>query len=215
MYEMGRASGTPHFRLRAPTLAGHGCRLAGMSVEATSTAVLRMTEEEFLARYADERPSYEFVNGEVTQKPMTKRSHFLVAGEIAAALREYRRAGARGLSGEDPTVNISVGADRRYRAPDVAYWSPAKAGRAEILGPPTLAVEVLSPGQTLSMMRAKCREYRSRGVEACWLINPNRRTAEVFDEARDGEPLTEGLLECGALPGFRLPLAELFAPLDE
>lgn len=174
-----------------------------------------MTEQEFLARYADERPSYEFVNGEVVQKPMTKQSHMLLAGELAAALRAYRLGGAGGLSGEDPTVNLSRSIDRRYRAPDVAYWSPAKERGGEILLPPTLAVEVQSVGQTLGFLRAKCREYRARGVDVAWLVLPTRRTVEVFDDAHDGLAMPgNGVLEPAVLPGFRLPLAELFAVLD-
>jgi len=51
-----------------------------MSAEPSVPPTLRMTEQDFLAGYADERPSYEFVNGEVTRKPMTKRSPNKVQG---------------------------------------------------------------------------------------------------------------------------------------
>jgi Uma2 family endonuclease len=163
------------------------------------------------------RPSFEFVNGEVTQKPMTKWSHFRIAGELSGLLRDYVRSGAGGVSGEDPTVNMSRGDDRRYRAPDVAFWARGReARRGEILQPPTLAVEIMSQGQTLTSMRAKCREYRSRGVDVAWLINPPRRTVEVFEGERDGQVLTGvGVLESPALPGFRVDLAELFSVLDD
>ncbi len=183
-----------------------------------ATAPLRMSEVEFLARYADLKPSYEFVNGEVTQKPMTKWSHFRIADELAGILRDYRRGDAGGISGEDPTVNISGTADRRYRAPDVAYWSPAKRTRVgEIFLPPTLAIEVMSQGQTLTNMRAKCREYRARGVDVVWLINPPRRTVEVFDGERDGDALvaSDAMLESPHLPSLRVLLRDLFSVLDE
>ncbi len=175
-----------------------------------------MTEQDFLAGYADERPSYEFVNGEVTRKPMTKRSHVALAGEIAALLREYRRQHRQAFSGEDPTINLSQLTDRRYRAPDVAYWSPTKVQGREIFLPPTLAVEIQSEGQTLAaLLRGKCREYRERGVDVVWLVLGVRRTVEVFDERHDGVAFGEAAtLEPPELPGFTLDVRALFAVLD-
>lgn len=185
-----------------------------MSAE-PAASTLHMSESEFLARYADERPSYEFVNGEVTQKPMTKRSHVALAGEIAALLREYRRRTRGAFSREDPTVNLSRNRDRRYRAPDVAYWAPGKAQGGDLFLPPTLAVEIHSEGQSIPELRATCREYRERSVDVAWLVLPSRHEVEVFDAEHDGTPFSEGeSLAPADLPGFTLPLGELFAVLD-
>lgn len=173
-----------------------------------------MTEEEFLAKYAGELPSYEFANGEVTQKPMTKQTHFLVADEIAGQLRDYRRR-AGGMSGQEPTVDFSDSINRIYRVPDVAYWAPGKDRGGEVMLPPTLAVEIPSPGQTMHELRMKCRFFRENGVDVAWLIDPDRRTVEVFEDARDGEVLSEAaILDSPHMPDFRLALADLFAVLD-
>jgi Uma2 family endonuclease len=188
-----------------------------MSAESTTaSAPLRMSEEVFLAEYADLKPSFEFVNGEVTQKPMTKPDHYAIAEELTVRLGLYWRQAGGGSSGPEPTVNVSRGTDRRYRVPDVAYWAPGKPRRVgEVFAPPTLAVEILSPGQTMTELRDKCREYRARGTDVCWLVNPRRRTVEVFDAERDGVALMAGgVLESPHLPGFELPLDELFAALD-
>ena len=173
-----------------------------------------MTEEEFLAKYADELPSYEFVNGEVTQKPMTKETHFLLADEMSGQLRDYRRR-VGGRSGQEPTVNFSDNLSRIYRVPDVAYWAPTKQRGGEIFMPPTLAVEVPSPGQTMRELREKCRFMRAGGTDVCWLVDPLRRAVEVFDDARDGETLSApAVLESPHMPGFRLALDDLFSVLD-
>jgi Uma2 family endonuclease len=175
-----------------------------------------MSEKDFLAHYADERPSYEFVNGEVIQKPMTKRAHTRLAEEILYRLGTYWRQRNRGRSGPEPTVNLSRNQDRRYRVPDLAYWAddrPESSG--ETFLPPTLAVEIQSQGQTLGMLRAKCREYRERGVDIAWLVLPTRRTVEVFDATHDGTAFAEGTnLAPPELPGFELSVSELFAVLD-
>ncbi len=76
-------------------------------------------------------------------------------------------------------------------------------------------MEIISPGQTLTTMRAKCREFRSRGVDVVWLIRPVRRTVEVFDGDLDGELLTgEAVLESSHIPGFEVALDELFGAVD-
>ncbi|MGH2633517.1 MAG: Uma2 family endonuclease, partial [Tepidiformaceae bacterium] len=81
--------------------------------------------------------------------------------------------------------------------------------------PPTLAVEVRSPDETMDAQRTKGRFYRAHGVDVAWLIDPESRTVELFDEAHDGQTLpSDSALESSYLPGFSLPLAELFAVLD-
>jgi Uma2 family endonuclease len=176
-----------------------------------------MSEAEFLADWADLKPSYEFVNGEVTQKPMTKRAHRRIAEELIGRLWLYRRQSAGGLGGPEPTINLSSLKDRRYRVPDLAYWAPDKPeGTDDYHLPPTLAVEIMSPGQTFLNMRAKCREYRHRGVDVVWLVSSARRSVEVFEEGRDGDVLVGGaVLDSPHLPGFAVSLPELFSVLDE
>jgi Uma2 family endonuclease len=162
-----------------------------------------------------EKPALEFINGEVYAKPLVKRAHLLTVDEVLAALREYRRR-VGGVSGPEGTVDLSIGSDRRYRVPDAAYWAPERQGTEAVFGPPTAAVEVRSEGQTLDELRAKCREYRARGVDVCWLIDPGARHVEIFDSAHDATPLPKGGdMESAHLPGFRLALDALWGPLGD
>ena len=51
----------------------------------------------------------------------------------------------------------------------------------------------------------------SLGVDVCWLIDPERRRAEVFDDERDGVQVPpDGFLETSLIPGLRVSLAELW-----
>lgn len=60
-------------------------------------------------------------------------------------------------------------------------------------------------------LRDKCREYRSRGVDVCWLIDPARKTVEVFEEGREGVELEGGAtLASEKVPDFSMPVAELW-----
>ena len=80
---------------------------------------------------------------------------------------------------------------------------------------PDLVVEILSPNNTRKEMQIKLKEYFLGGVKLVWLINPETRTANAYTapDAVTAVP-TDGSLDGGdVLPGFSLPLAQLFADL--
>lgn len=107
----------------------------------------------------------------------------------------------------------------QVRQPDVAvylrlHFPDRELPAGQILDlVPDLAVEVLSPKNTRAEMDRKRREYFMGGCKLVWQIDPVKKTARVYtapDESRGvGE---KGKLTGNAvLPGFELPLAELFA----
>ena len=176
---------------------------------------IRVSEEEYLATMTGEKPSLEYVNGEIFRKPLTKEPHLVLADEILAAFRHYR-AKVGGMSGPEPTVDLSDGEDRRYRVPDTAYWGPGRERTGGVFVPPTALVEIRSEGQSLGELRTKCREYRAGGVDVCWLIDTQTRSVEVFDAKSDGAMLApDTALETTAMPGFHLPLVELWDALGD
>jgi len=82
---------------------------------------------------------------------------------------------------------------------------------------PDLPVEVLSESNTPGEMLRKRRDYFASGTRLVWQIDHRTRTAEVFTSPMDSIVLDESqTLEGGdVLPGFTLPLAQLFAELDQ
>ena len=62
-------------------------------------------------------------------------------------------------------------------------------------------------------MARKRREYFAAGTRLVWEVNPRRRTVTVYTGPRTSTRLTETDTLTGGdvLPGFSLPLAELFA----
>lgn len=123
------------------------------------------------------------------------------------------------VSGSDGTMELMPDL---VRIPDVAFTSWDRIpGRRRPSAPvprlvPNLAVEVLSASNTPGEMAAKRRDYFAAGVERVWEIDPDARTVTVYTapakavtlgaaDALDGETV---------VPGFRLPVATLFAELD-
>lgn len=103
-----------------------------------------------------------------------------------------------------------------WRAPDVAFFAASEdiletAAYPEIA--PTLAVEVLSPGNTAGEIDRKVREYFDAGTRLVWVVDPRTKTARAYASPESATEIgTDGTLEGGdAVPGFAVPLAKLFA----
>ena len=79
-----------------------------------------------------------------------------------------------------------------------------------------LAAEVLSKGNTKAEMRRKLRESFEAGVRLAWLVDPKTRTVLVHTSPKASTKLAVGQILDGGdvLPGFALPLADLFECLD-
>ncbi|MBV8559063.1 MAG: Uma2 family endonuclease [Planctomycetaceae bacterium] len=162
---------------------------------------------------------YELVDGALVEKAVGLRES-LLAIVIAASLREFvlpRNLGV--VSGADGTMRLFPGL---VRIPDVAFasWDRFAEGRIP-LDPipdlvPDLVVEVVSEGNTVAETDRKRREYFRAGVRLVWMIEPKDRTAAVFTSPEQSARLDEAqTLDGGAvLPGFALPLRDLFAELD-
>lgn len=94
----------------------------------------------------------------------------------------------------------------RAPAPDLARYAPLM---------PDLAVEIISPSQSLAQARRKAGVYLRHGTALVWLVRPAAKSAEVWTLGTDGAPQSETVekasdLRGGAvLPGFALPLQRL------
>jgi Uma2 family endonuclease len=110
----------------------------------------------------------------------------------------------------------------QVRIPDVAFTSwdrlpgRRRPGSPVPLLAPDLAVEVLSRSNTPGEMALKRQDYFTAGVRLVWEIDPEARTVVVYTSPTHA--VTLGLadtLDGGlVLPGFTLPVQELFAELD-
>ena len=75
-----------------------------------------------------------------------------------------------------------------------------------------LAVEVLSPGNTVAKMEAKLKEYITSGAHLVWCIESELKTAPVFTAVDQYEDISADRTLRGSdvLLGFELPPAKLF-----
>jgi Uma2 family endonuclease len=78
-----------------------------------------------------------------------------------------------------------------------------------LLPPAVLAVEVLSPDQTVGETWLKALRYFAWGVAHVWIIDPAAKSAVTLSAGHPGhgEIVFDGAIEGG---GFRLTLADVF-----
>lgn len=161
---------------------------------------------------------YELVDGTLVEKTMGVQEAFL-AMDLGGILREFARKHNLGaVFGADGAARLMPGL---IRVPDVSFvrWErfpePGKIPDQPALTlAPDLAVEVLSKSNTRGEMERKLKEYFLAGILRVWFVDPRPRTVRVYTSPDVFTLLTESeTLTDDALPGFSLPLAELFAPL--
>ena len=177
------------------------------------------TTRDVLAVMENENVLCELVQGVLVEKAMGYRESGLAAFliELLGAFVRSRNLGI--VTAPDGTMEIMPAL---VRIPDVAFtrWDRLPGRRCPDdpipAIAPNLAVEVLSRSNTRGEMRAKRLDYFTAGVELVWEIDPVSRQVTVYTSVSDAVTLTNvDLLDGGTvLPGFSLPLGELFGELD-
>src|SRR5207249_3143154 len=106
--------------------------------------------------------------------------------------------------------DTTVGIDVAYISPELAASTPRKAKLID--GLPTLAVEILSPSDQHEEVVEKVQEYLDVGIPLVWVIDPIFRTVEVHRPGVEPEQFNvhQELTAERHLPGFRVPVAEIF-----
>jgi Uma2 family endonuclease len=170
------------------------------------------TENDVLAAHARDKRLCELVDGVLVEKPMGyDESRFAI--ELGYTLIEFLRKHDLGIAaGADGMLRLMPGI---VRIPDVSFVSwerlPANYGQIPPIAP-DLAVEVLSPTNTPREMERKLHEYFAAGTRLVWYFDLKLRTVTVYTAPDRFTVLDESQTLDGGdvLPGFSLPLRELF-----
>jgi Uma2 family endonuclease len=178
------------------------------------------TEKDVIKVLDRENRPCELVDGALVQKPMGYEESE-IAVTIIVLLGSFVRRHKLGIvTGPDGSIRLFPGL---VRIPDVAFASwDCFPGRKRPKAPipdlaPDLVVEVLSKGNTKAEMNRKLREYFEAGVRLFWMVDPTKRIVRVHTAVDQSVLFAEDQsLDGGAvLPGFVLPLSELFVKDSE
>ena len=168
---------------------------------------------------SDDDRRYELINGELFEMAPTGELHGLLAGDIYHFIRLFDPERKLGIAAVDAGY-YSPDNRSTLLSPDVAFRRADRATppltKAFVPVMPDLAVEIISPSNTMPQIRRKAAIYLQHGTQLVWIVIPNTKTAEVCRLDASGEIQTEFISADGSLsgedvlPGFSLELSALF-----
>ena len=155
--------------------------------------VSKLTYEDYVALYADDRQRHEIIAGLHVVSPAPSVAHQRISKRVFALLKAVVEDAGRGevfyapLDVELSQVDVVQ--------PDIIVVLNANAHKvtpSRIKGAPDKVVEILSPGSRAHDTQRKRAAYERAGVPECWLVDPDSQeirllhhTGEVFTDAGD------------------------------
>ncbi len=175
-----------------------------------------MTLERFLRRRdIDESPSAEFFQGRAVRKVSPQKKHSVLSGDLLGRFNRFALPARLGRA----FIELRCTFAGESIVPDVVYLRAEsiefdKHGEMvdETRRPPDIHVEILSPRQSPRRSHEKILFSIEHGCGLGLLIAPKARTIDVYRPGREPERLADDGAIVGdpVLPGFRLPVAEVF-----
>ncbi len=156
----------------------------------------------------------EWVEGEIVERGMGTGPHGKLSGKVFFYCHLYFRRFPIGDVGVEVHCHFTLAGEHIYRIPDVAIvLGESMDNIHRIDGAPAIAFEVRSPDESVTSQIAKCREYIDAGSLYAVLLVPETKMAHVLTAGQPRLELGVGdtLRFPEVLPGFELPLKELFA----
>ena len=175
-----------------------------------------VTAEE-LARLPDDGYRYELVEGRLVRMSPVSFDHGRIVLRIGFLLSRHLEQHPVGVVGAEIGFKLAANPDT-VRGPDIAFVRnervPSSSGRRGFVkGPPDVAIEVWSPDDRTSEVRAKTEEYLAKGVLLVVVVDPDDQSATIFRPRAVEVTLeseTDILDLSDVIPGFRCQLRELF-----
>jgi Uma2 family endonuclease len=164
------------------------------------------TVEEYLG--SSWSPDRELVDGRIEERNLGEIEHSIIQRYFTFLFMLNRDEWGVEVFPELRTQTKST----NFRVPDVLVVRADDKIKRYVTRPPLIAIEILSPEDTMSAIRKKFAEYRVFGVENIWVVDPESRVAYHYTGS-ELEEVTTGELTVPGTP-IRVVLSEMFAELD-
>jgi Uma2 family endonuclease len=153
-------------------------------------------------------PDREYVDGRIEERNLGEKEHSIIQRYLTFLFMLKRAEWGVEVF---PELRTQIAA-RNFRVPDVLVVRTGESFERYLTHPPLIAVEILSPEDSLRKMQEKAAQYRSFGIENIWIIDPEPRIAYSYTSA-GLEEIRTGELLVPETP-IRVVLGEMFAELD-
>lgn len=180
----------------------------------------KITYSEFREMEFDDNDSawYELINGELVRKQAPTLKHQNAADNLLIELKTFARKNQLGKVYSAP-LDVFLDDGNAYH-PDVLF---VKKERFFILdekeqivnGAPDLVVEILSKSTAPYDRGDKKDIYEIHGVKEYWLVDPQKKSVEVYSLLEERFRLTQyheegGLVKSSVLIGLEIDLTKIF-----
>jgi Uma2 family endonuclease len=153
-------------------------------------------------------PDCEYEDGVIVERNLGEFEHSFLQTILATIFTNSMDAwGVFGLTEQRTQI-----APRHFLVLDVCVLRLGAPTEDILTHPPLIAIEIMSPEDTMRRATKKAAEYRQFGIEHVWVIDPNARVA-YRGGAKGLELVSEGELKVPGTP-IAIRIADLFEKLD-
>ncbi len=177
------------------------------------------TDAEFMALSRDGH-RYELVNGELIDMGNSGTKHGYVAILLSAALFQCVSTQKLGALMDSSTAFVMKSGNKR--SPDISFVAKERLQGLDELpdgfleGAPDLAIEILSPSNTVEEIHDKLVEYFENDARFVWVIHPKEHYVLVYRSSLQPDRLlksTDTLNGEDVIPDFIFSVSALFQKL--
>lgn len=179
----------------------------------------RLTLEEWMA-LAEDVPG-EFIDGRLVEEEVPDYLHEVLVAWLARVLGNWAEQTGALVGASDAKFMLSAA---RGRKADLTVYFAGRCPppRGAITIPPDLAVEIVSPSprdQRRDRIE-KMDEYARFGIRFYWLIDPQQRTVEIYEQSGAGgyvpcvQAHSGSLQDVPGCPGLWLDVDAMWSKID-
>jgi len=157
------------------------------------TSSQTLTLAEFL-RLPETKPTSEYIDGQIIQKPMPQGKHSTIQGELVLAINGVVKP--KRVARTFPELRCTFGG--RSTVPDIAVFLWNRIPRDEngeiantFSAAPDWTIEILFPDQSQTKVTKNILHCLRHGTQLGWLIDPDEQTVFVYHPKQEPEVFDE------------------------
>jgi Uma2 family endonuclease len=159
----------------------------------------------------------ELIEGEIYVSPSPSPKHQLILHRLDVLLDRAVVETELGIVMSAPLDTFLD--DQNVFQPDLIILLQERSqlfGSTKIEGPPSLAIEIISPSTGIRDRRTKRDLYARFGVPEYWIVDPSAQEITIYSSPHHGryevERVASDVAASATIPGLSINLAALFAP---
>ncbi len=184
------------------------------------TASSPITLAQFLQQ-PETKPAYEYIDGQILQKPMPQGKHSILQGELVSKINAILKPSR--IAWAFPELRCTFGG--RSTVPDIAIftWDRIPSDEdGEVANTfsiaPDWTIEILSPDQSQTKVTKNILHCLKYGTQMGWLVYPRERTVFIYRPKQEIEVFDDpdSILPTPAFAGdIQLTVRDLFVWLTK